>query len=78
MAYRITGLRRDEFEALFELDDEELAARGAMRVTATADKGFPCRISLQDARAGETLLLVNHTSHDVMSMSPFCVDSSVS
>ncbi len=65
MAYRITGLRRDEFEALFELDDEELAAHGAMRVTATADKGFPCRISLQDARAGETLLLVNHTSHEV-------------
>ena len=65
MAYRITGLKRDEFETFFGLDDEELAARGAMRVTATADTSFPCRISLQDAKAGETLLLVNHTSHDV-------------
>ena len=65
MAYRITGLSRDEFESLFGLDDEALAARGAMRVTATADMGFPCRISLQDAKAGETLLLLNHTSHDV-------------
>ena len=65
MAYRITGLKRDEFESLFALDDDALAARGAMRVTATADKGFPCRISLQDAKAGETLLLLNHTSHEV-------------
>jgi hypothetical protein len=65
MAYRITGLNRHEFEPLFGLDDEVLAARSAMRVTATADKGFPCRISLQDAKAGETLLLLNHTSHDV-------------
>ena len=65
MAYRITGLDLDEFESLFRLDDEELPARGAVRVTATSDTGFPCRISLQDAKAGETLLLLNHTSHDV-------------
>ena len=65
MAYRITGLNRDEFESLFGLDDEALAAHGAIRITATADTGFPCRISLQDAKAGETLLLMNHTSHDV-------------
>lgn len=65
MTYRITGLKRDDFATLFGLDDEALSARGAMRVTATADRGFPCRISLEDARAGETLLLLNHTSHDV-------------
>src|SRR3546814_9133402 len=33
--------------------------------TATADRGFPCRISLQDAGAGEELILLHHTSHDV-------------
>ena len=65
MTYRIKGLERDDFATLLGLGDEALAARGAVRVTATADKGFPCRISLEDARAGETLILVNYTSHDV-------------
>ena len=65
MTYRITGLAREEFAPLFELDDAELAKRGALRVMATADKGFPCRVSLEDARTGETLILLNHVSHDV-------------
>src|SRR3546814_13520442 len=30
-----------------------------------SDRGFPCRISLQDAGAGEELILLHHTSHDV-------------
>jgi len=65
MTYRITGLARDDFAPLFELDDARLAERGVLRVTATADTGFPCRVSLEDARAGETLILLNHVSHDV-------------
>lgn len=36
-----------------------------MRVEATADHGFPCRISLTDARRGETLILLHHLSHAV-------------
>jgi hypothetical protein len=65
MAYRIAGLRRDTFEALFALDDAALAERGAKRVTADAKPGFPCRITLEDAEPGESLILVNHVSHDV-------------
>lgn len=65
MTYRISGLDPRPFEHLFNLDDEQLAERNARRVTATADRGFPCRISLEDARSGETLILVNHVSHDV-------------
>lgn len=65
MTYRITGLSTDQFAPLFALDDTELAARGALRVTATADHGFPCRISLEDARTGDSLILLNYTSHDV-------------
>lgn len=64
MAYRIEGLRRDDFEALFGLDDAALAERGAIRVTADSKPGFPCRITLEDAEPGETLLLLNHVSHD--------------
>lgn len=65
MSYRITGLQRDHFEEYFGLTNAELAARGAVRVTAGADMGWPCRISLEDAKAGEGLILLNHVSHDV-------------
>lgn len=65
MTYQITGLSADPFAPYFAMDDAELAAHGARRVTAGADRGFPCRISLQDARAGEELILLHHVSHDV-------------
>lgn len=65
MTYSIQGLSPDRFAPLFALDDAELAAINARRVTATANSGFPCRISLQYARAGEELILLHHTSHDV-------------
>ncbi len=32
-------------------------------MTADAKPSFPCRITLDDAEIGETLLLVNHCSH---------------
>jgi hypothetical protein len=65
MTYSITGLSAEPFAPLFAMSDAELAAHGARRVTADADRGFPCRISLEDARAGEELILVHHVSHDV-------------
>ncbi|MCW5645938.1 MAG: DUF1203 domain-containing protein [Sphingopyxis sp.] len=65
MTYMIEGLSPDPFAPLFAMDDANLAAINARRVTATADMGFPCRISLQDARAGEELILLHHISHDV-------------
>jgi hypothetical protein len=65
MTYSIAGLSPEAFAPLFALDDGGLAAINARRVTATADRGFPCRISLEDARAGDELILLHHTSHDV-------------
>jgi Protein of unknown function (DUF1203) len=64
MTYRIEPLSRDAFEPLFAMTDDELAEHNAVRVTANGP-GFPCRVSLADAQAGETLILINHTSHDV-------------
>ena len=65
MTYRISGLSPEQFAHLTGASDEVLAAGGAVRVTAGADKGWPCRISLEDAKAGESLILTNHVSHDV-------------
>lgn len=65
MTYRIEGLRRDQFQPLFDLAVEQLAAQGARRVTADSPTGYPCRVSLEDARPGEELMLLNYVSHDV-------------
>ena len=65
MTYRIAGLDPAFFAPLWALDDDALAKRGARRLTADTDRGFPCRIALEDARAGDTLLLVHHVHHDV-------------
>jgi hypothetical protein len=65
MTYRIEGLGRDVYAGLVGLGDGELAERGARRVTADSKPGFPCRVTLEDAEPGESLILFNHVSHDV-------------
>ncbi|MCB2114365.1 MAG: DUF1203 domain-containing protein [Parvularculaceae bacterium] len=63
MTFAITGLAREEFAALFTLSDDALAARGVIRKKADKSPGYPCRITLEDARPGETVLLLNYESH---------------
>ena len=64
MTYIVRGLDPAPYQALFGLSDAELADRGAVRMTVTTPT-FPCRVSLTDRALGETVLLVNHVSHDV-------------
>jgi hypothetical protein len=64
MTYRFSGLEPSQFAHLFGLSDEELARHGAVRMIANGQPTFPCRVQLEDAEAGEPLLLVNHVSHD--------------
>lgn len=63
--FRIHALPLAPFAPLFQLDDQALAKRGARRVVADASPGFPCRVSLQDAAIGESLILVHHVHHPV-------------
>lgn len=68
MSFRIIGLPAEPFAPLFDLSDDELAARGARRQIADARApGYPCRISLTDSQAGDELLLVNYEHHAVAS-----------
>lgn len=60
MSFRISGLPLSQFSPLFAMSDAELAGQGARRVTADEHPGFPCRVSLQDAEIGETLILLNY------------------
>lgn len=64
MTYRFTGLEPSQFAHLVGLSDEELAVHGAVRMTANGQPTFPCRVQLDDAQAGEPLILLNHVSHD--------------
>jgi hypothetical protein len=65
MRFTVSGLSAEAFQPLFALDDAALATRNIRRVTADSDRGFPCRISLRDAVAGESLLLLPYRHHDV-------------
>ena len=65
MSYVVRGLDPEPFRPLFRLSDEELARHGAVRMTVTEKPSFPCRVSLTDREVGESVLLLNHVSHDV-------------
>jgi hypothetical protein len=60
MSFVISGLPLDEFQPLFGLSDDDLAARGIERRTVEAFPGSPCRVTLEDAQPGETVLLLNY------------------
>jgi hypothetical protein len=59
MSFQVSGLRVAQFAPLFGLSDAELAKQDVLRHRASTSPGFPCRVSLRDARVGETLLLLN-------------------
>jgi Protein of unknown function (DUF1203) len=63
MSFVITGLAPQSFAHLFGLPDDVLSRQNIVRKTADAQPGYPCRITLQDAEPGETVLLLNHESH---------------
>jgi hypothetical protein len=67
MSFAVTGLPVESFRPLFGLGDDALRERGVIRQTAVAGERFPCRITLEDAPAGDTLLLLNFQHHDVAS-----------
>ena len=64
MSYVVRGLDPTPYRPLFGLPDEQLAQLGIVRMTVNSPT-FPCRVSLTDRDIGETMLLVNHVSHDV-------------
>jgi len=66
MSFTVSGLPIELFEPLFGLDDAALADRGAVRVVA--DEGrYPCRVGLDYARPGQSLLLLNYQHQDAAS-----------
>jgi hypothetical protein len=60
MSFIVSGLDPQPFANLFSLDDEALARKNAQRVVVDAEVGFPCRVTLDDAPVGSTMLLLNY------------------
>jgi hypothetical protein len=58
MSFRILGLSLALFRPLFAMHDARLQQLGARRVIAD-DPRMPCRVSMEHARLGEELLLLN-------------------
>ena len=56
--FRFVALPFEPFAPLFAMSDAELTAAGARRMVVEETPGTPCRVSLQDAEVGETVILV--------------------
>ncbi|MBA3999594.1 DUF1203 domain-containing protein [Brevundimonas sp.] len=62
--FRIVGLPLAPFAPLFALPDQALADRGARRVPVARAGVAPCRVSLADARPGQSVILLNYPHLD--------------
>jgi hypothetical protein len=67
MDFQVSGLDYSQFAPLFAMTDEQLAERRIVRQVVDKRPGFPCRVSLQDAMPGETVLLLNYAHLDLPS-----------
>lgn len=57
-SFQIVGLSFEPFAPLFDLSDSALSKINMRRVVATENPGYPCRVSLTDAKIGDELLLL--------------------
>ncbi len=60
MNFQIKPLQSGDFAHLFELSDAELAKQNACRQVVKEKPGTPCRVSMEDADVGETVILFNY------------------
>jgi hypothetical protein len=69
MSFLVSGLPIETFQPLFGLSEDALADRGVIRVVNGGSRQresgrYPCRVTLEDAPPGESLLLLNYQHHD--------------
>ncbi len=55
MTFQIHSLPKEEFSFLFNLSEEELASQNACREVVKSSPETPCRVSMADAKVGETV-----------------------
>ncbi len=60
MSFQIVALSEGNFQHLFSMSDEELKVQNARREIVDEFPGTPCRVSLEDAKVGEEVILVHY------------------
>ncbi|CAM4160119.1 DUF1203 domain-containing protein [Pseudoalteromonas byunsanensis] len=65
--FRFVALKKEQFDSYMELSDEELAIHHAKWMIVDKEPGYPCRVSLEDAKIGERVLFIPYWHHDVQS-----------
>jgi hypothetical protein len=70
VSFQCRGIEPEPFRSLFLLSDDELAAKGAIRVLADEADAYPCRVALKRVDKGEELLLI-HYAHQPNPASPY-------
>lgn len=60
MSFRVTGIDPAPFQNLHGLSDAALVAVGARRMRVEAENSAPCRITLDDAAPGESVILLSY------------------
>jgi len=65
--FQIKALPFEEFAELKGKNEQELANAHAKWLTVDVEPGFPCRVSLMDAKIGERVLLLSYPYHNVKS-----------
>jgi len=63
----VIALDHNLFTKYFDMTSDELESRGGYLFVADETQCYPCRVSLQDAEIGETVLAINHEHHSVQS-----------
>ncbi|MEM7082287.1 MAG: DUF1203 domain-containing protein [Pseudomonadota bacterium] len=63
MTFQIHALNPEPFQRFRHMTQRELAQHHASWVVADERPGFPCRVSLADAKVGTRLLLINYEHH---------------
>jgi len=66
-SFQIKALDASLFDHLFTMSDEELKNHGAVRILVDKCPSFPCRVTLEDASVGETVLALSYLHLDVNS-----------
>jgi hypothetical protein len=65
-SFHIVALDSQPFQELFSADTDDLKQLGIRHMVADTAPGYPCRVSLVDARPGEAVVLLSHLHHDVL------------
>jgi len=65
--FLIKALNTNDFHDFMDKNDDELEIYHASWKTVDADPGYPCRVSLSDAKIGERVLVLSYCHHNVNS-----------